>query len=243
MLSFFKKRSSPAIDFSAIGTDMHSHLLPGIDDGASNSTQSIDLINGLKELGYKKFITTPHVLADMYPNTPETINTAFENLKLAAGYDIPLRTAAEYFLDESFDKLMEKGQPLLCVSNHMVLVEFSFVTASMDFKERLFNLQIRGYQPILAHPERYIYFNRSRNIFDELKAAGCLFAVNLLSFTGYYGKGPVELANYLLKKDYIDYLGTDAHHERHVDALRRAHALMPIVQRLADSGRLLNSRL
>ena len=243
MLSIFKKKPTASVDFSAIGTDMHSHLLPGIDDGASSSTQSIELINGLKDLGYNKFITTPHVLSDMYPNTPETIHAAFENLKLAAGNDIPVRPAAEYFLDEGFDRLMESDQPLLCIGNNMVLVEFSFVTAAMDFKERLFNLQIRGYQPVLAHPERYIYFTNSRNIFDELKDAGCLFAINLLSFTGYYGKGSVDLANHLLKKDYIDYLGTDAHHERHVDALRKAHSLMPVVQRLADSGRLLNSRL
>ena len=241
MLSIFKKKSSASVDFSALGTDMHSHLLPGIDDGADNATESIEMMDGLKELGFKKFITTPHIMADMYPNTPDTIDAAFDNLKLAAGNDIPLRPAAEYYLDESFDVLLEKNEPLLCISNNMVLVEFSFVTASINFKERIFNMQIRGYQPVLAHPERYLYFNKE--IFDELKNAGCLFACNILSFTGYYGKVPVELANYLFKKDYIDFLGSDAHHDRHIEALRKAHAVMPVLQRLSDNGRLLNSRL
>lgn len=243
MLSIFRRNSPATVDFSALGTDMHSHLLPGIDDGAANATHSIELLNGLKELGFKKFITTPHIMAEMYPNTPATINTAFENLKQAAGDDIPLRAAAEYFMDESFDVLLEGSQPLLCISNSMVLVELSFITTSMNFKERIFNMQIRGYQPILAHPERYLYFGNNKALYDELKDAGCQFACNILSFTGYYGKAPVELANYLLKKDYIDYLGTDAHHERHLEALRKAHAVMPVLQRLADAGRLLNSRL
>src|SRR5687767_2197532 len=109
MLSIFKKKSSASVDFSALGTDMHSHLLPGIDDGAGSATQSIELMDGLKELGFKKFITTPHIIADMYPNTPDTINAAFDNLRLAAGNDIPLRAAAEYYLDESFDELVERN--------------------------------------------------------------------------------------------------------------------------------------
>jgi tyrosine-protein phosphatase YwqE len=222
---------------------MHSHLLPGIDDGASNATQSIEMMDGLKELGFKKFITTPHIMSDMYPNTQDTVNAAFEDLKLAAGTDIPLRPAAEYFLDEHFDSLVESNEPLLCLSNNLVLVEFSFVTAALNFKERIFEMQIRGYTPVLAHPERYLYFGNNKGVFDELKAAGCLFACNILSFSGYYGKAPVDLANHLLKKDYIDFLGTDAHHMRHIEALRKAHAIIPVLQRLADNGRLLNSKL
>ncbi|HYF31972.1 MAG TPA: CpsB/CapC family capsule biosynthesis tyrosine phosphatase [Chitinophagaceae bacterium] len=243
MLSIFRKKSPAAVDYSVLGTDMHSHLLPGIDDGAGNVEQSIELINGLQELGFKKFITTPHIMSDMYPNTQDTINNAFDILKQSAGEDIPLRPAAEYFLDETFDDLLQQGQPLLCITNNTVLVELSFVTTSINFKERIFDMQIRGYQPVLAHPERYLYFGNSKGMYDELKDAGCQFACNILSFTGYYGKGPVELANYLLKKDYVDYLGTDAHHLRHIEALRKAQAIIPIMQRLSDLGRLLNSRL
>jgi protein-tyrosine phosphatase len=242
MLSIFKRRSSAKIDYSTVGTDMHSHLLPGIDDGAREAHDSLAYMKGLQELGFKKFVTTPHVMAELYPNTPATIQAAYEKVKQAGG-NVPLRPAAEYMLDESFDVLLNKGEQLQCIHENTVLVEFSFVTAPLDFKEKIFNLQMSGYQPLLAHPERYIYFTGSRNIYDELKATGCQFAVNLLSFTGYYGKGVTELAQYLLKKDYVNYLGTDLHHERHLDALRQASAVMPVIQKLADSGKLMNVRL
>jgi tyrosine-protein phosphatase YwqE len=96
---------------------------------------------------------------------------------------------------------------------------------------------------VLAHPERYLYFAGARNIYDDLRSAGCQFACNILSFTGYYGKAPLELANFLLKNNHIDYLGTDLHHHRHLEALQKAHAVMPVVQKLVDSGRLLNRQL
>lgn len=243
MLSIFKKKSSAKIDYSAVGVDMHSHLLPGIDDGAREAEDSLAYIKGLQELGFKKFITTPHIMADLYPNTPATIESAFERLKQAGGNDLPLRPAAEYMLDESFDVLLDQGVSLRCIHEKTVLIEFSFVTAPLDFKEKIFNLQMSGYQPLLAHPERYLYFSGNKAVYDDLKSAGCQFAVNLLSFTGYYGKGSVELAQYLLRKDYIDYLGTDLHHERHLDALRQASVVMPIIQKLADSGKLMNQRL
>ncbi|HEY0679344.1 MAG TPA: CpsB/CapC family capsule biosynthesis tyrosine phosphatase, partial [Chitinophagaceae bacterium] len=220
-----------------------SHLLPGIDDGATDAADSMELMRGLQDLGFRKFITTPHIMSGLYPNTPQTIQFAFENLKVYAGSAIPLTPAAEYFLDEGFDELREKDQPLLCIHDKTVLIEFSFADTPLNFKERIFELQLKGYQPLLAHPERYLYFGSNRTAYDELRHAGCQFACNLLSFTGYYGKGPVELANYLLKKEYIDYLGTDLHHYRHLDALRKAQAVMPVVQKLADAGRLLNSTL
>ena len=243
MISIFKKRSPVAVDFSALGTDMHSHLLPGIDDGAPDASRSLEMIQGLQDLGFKKFITTPHIMSDLYPNSPATIQDAFDRLKTAGGANIPLTPAAEYFLDENFDKLLQENVPLLCIHEKTVLIEFSFVTTPLNYKQRIFDLQIRGYQPVLAHPERYLYFAANRGIYDEFRDAGCQFACNLLSFTGYYGKPPVELAQYLLKKDYIDYLGTDMHHIRHLEALRNAEAAMPVVQRLTDSGRLMNSRL
>lgn len=241
MISFFKKK--PAVDFSAIGTDMHSHLLPGIDDGAQDASQSVELIKGLQELGFSKFITTPHIMAELYPNNSATIGDAFETLKQAAGASVPVQPAAEYMLDENFDRLFNDEQPLFCLRDKTVLIEFSFVTTPINYKDKLFQLQLKGYQPVLAHPERYGYFSGTRGVYDELRSAGCQFACNLLSFTGYYGKGPQELAAYLLKNDCIDYLGTDIHHHRHLEALQKAHAVMPVVEKLAGSGRLLNPQL
>lgn len=243
MISLFKKKSHAAVDFSAIGTDMHSHLLPGIDDGAQDTTQSIELIKGLQQLGFSKFITTPHIMAELYPNSTETIGRAFEKLKQAAGNDVPVQPAAEYMLDENFDKLLRENQPLFTIRDKTVLVEFSFVTTPLNYKDPLFEMQLRGYQPVLAHPERYLYFAGTRHVYDDLRSAGCQFACNILSFTGYYGKGPQELANFLLKNNCIDYLGTDLHHARHLEALQHAHAAMPVVQKLADAGKLLNQQL
>jgi tyrosine-protein phosphatase YwqE len=242
MFSLFKKRVARAVDFSGLRTDMHSHLLPGIDDGAPDVTTSLTLKKGLEDLGYQYFITTPHIMGDMYKNTPATIGAALQQVHQEPGKK-NIRAAAEYLIDESFDGLVAGKEPLLTVAGNKVLVEFSFVSPPLDLKENLFNLQIKGYQPIIAHPERYAYLVNNKKIYDEFKSIGCLLQVNMLSFTGYYGKAQQELAQYLLSKKYIDLLGTDLHHDRHLHALRNSSSLMPIVQQLLDSGRLLNPSL
>ncbi len=245
MFEIFKKKKRLA-DLSGIATDMHSHLLPGIDDGSPDVETSIALIRGLMELGYKKFITTPHVMWDIYQNTHETIKTAHTVLKEALKKEkikVHVRAAAEYFLDDHFDQLLDYNTPLLTIHNNLVLVEFSFVNAPFDIKEKLFKLQLNGYQPVLAHPERYLYLKDNKEFFDLLKDAGCLFQLNLLSLSNYYGKASTELANYLIKKNYIDLLGTDLHHARHMEALRYSGSTMETIQRLLDSGKIQNGSL
>jgi protein-tyrosine phosphatase len=243
MFSLFKKKH-PAqhIDFSGLHTDIHSHLLPGIDDGSPDITTSLELKKGLEDLGYSRFVTTPHIMSDMYRNTPATIGAALELLKQQPA-GAPINAAAEYFMDDYFDRLLENKEPLLTVWENKVLVEFSFVSPPINFKEKLFNLQINGYQPILAHPERYTFFASSKKIFDELKSIGCLFQVNILSFAGYYGKVQQELAHYLVSKKYIDFLGTDLHHQRHLDGLRHGGVIMPVLQQLLDGGTLGNAKV
>lgn len=241
MFSIFKKKhSGPQVDFSGLGADIHSHLLPGIDDGAPDIAVSMTLKKGLEELGYNRFVTTPHIMSDMYKNTPDTIGAALAEVTAQPGGG-HIKAAAEYFLDEHFDSLLEKKEPLLTISGGKVLVEFSFVSPPLRFKDKLFNLQINGYKPILAHPERYTFFASTRKVYDELKSVGCLFQVNILSFTGYYGKVQQELAQYLVSKKYIDFLGTDLHHLRHLEGLRKAHHAMPFVQQLLDTGLLQNA--
>lgn len=242
MFSIFKKKRTGTVDLSEIGTDMHSHLLPGIDDGSPDTDTSAILIKGLQDLGIQKFVTTPHIFWDLYKNTNETITAANEKLRLSFNGSIPspFRTAAEYYLDDHFDDLLKKDIPLLTIHDNWVLVEFSFITQPMDLKEKLFAMQIKGYKPVLAHPERYTYLAGKKTIYDELKDAGCLFQVNLLSFTNYYGKQANELASYLLKKNYVDLLGTDLHHERHLQALQSSPHLTDTVKQLLDAGKLLN---
>ncbi|MEO5996815.1 MAG: CpsB/CapC family capsule biosynthesis tyrosine phosphatase [Chitinophagaceae bacterium] len=242
MFEFFKKKKVLA-NFSGISTDMHSHLLPGIDDGSPDVETSIALIRGLMELGYKKFTTTPHIMWDIYQNTHETINAAHTVLKNALKKEkikVNIRAAAEYFLDDHFDQLLEDKTPLLTIHNNLVLVEFSFVNSPFDLKEKLFKLQMSGYQPVLAHPERYLYFRDNKEFYNTLKNAGCLFQLNLLSLSNYYGKASTELAHYLIKKEYIDLLGTDLHHERHLESLRFSGSTMGTINKLLDSGKILN---
>ncbi|MBS1566557.1 MAG: hypothetical protein JST39_19390 [Bacteroidetes bacterium] len=243
MFSIFKKKyPSVPVDLSFLKTDMHSHLLPGIDDGAGELSVSVELKKGLEDLGYNQFIATPHIMWDMYKNTPETIGDALRQLQQQPGQQ-NISAAAEYFMDEHFEQLVSTDQPLLTLKDKKVLVEFSFVSAPLNLKEMLFNLQIKGYQPVLAHPERYGYFSMTKNVFDDLRTMGCLFQINLLSVAGYYGKPVLDLAHYLISRRYIDFLGTDLHHTRHLDALRSSQTLMTTLRPLADSGLLQNASL
>jgi protein-tyrosine phosphatase len=220
---FFKKKSAKIASFDWLQTDMHSHLLPGIDDGAQDTETSLQLIRSLTELGYKKLITTPHILWELYPNTTEIITQKLAELKqevAGAGINIELQAAAEYFMDEHFQEQLEKKLPLLTLHNNLVLVEFSMITAPIDLQKIIFDMQLQGYQPVIAHPERYIYLDRKREVYDLLKNAGCFFQLNLLSITGHYGKLVQELANYLFQKDYYELAGTDLHHAKHISLLQ-----------------------
>lgn len=244
MFDFLFKKKTVIPDLSGLATDMHSHLLPGIDDGSPDVETSITLIKGMMELGYKKFIVTPHIMWDMYKNTHETIHAACQVLGEGlsqAGLTASIWPAAEYFIDDHFDKLLESNTPLLTIKDNLVLIEISFINAPLGFKEKLFKLQIKGYQPVLAHPERYIYLRDNKDFYEDLKNAGCLFQLNLLSLIRYYGKAPADLADYLIKKDYIDFLGTDLHHLRHLEALQHIGPVNDIIQRLLDSGKIRNS--
>lgn len=241
---FFKKQQS-ITDFGWLHADMHSHLIPGIDDGSPDMATSLELIRGFAHLGYKKIITTPHILWEVYPNTAEIITTGVGDLKKAvneAGIAIELNAAAEYFIDEHFQELLKNKIPLLTLSGNMVLVEFSMLTAPLDLQEVLFEMQMQNYQPVIAHPERYVYLNRRKEAFDELKNTGCFLQLNLLSLTGHYGSQVQELAEYLLKKDYYDFAGTDLHHHRHLAALQKMGS-SPLLKRLKDSGSLKNNLL
>jgi tyrosine-protein phosphatase YwqE len=151
------------------------------------------------------------------------------------GINIELKAAAEYFIDEYFEAQLHNKAPLLTISGNKVLVEFSMVTAPMDLQQVLFEMQIQAYQPVIAHPERYSYLLNRKELFDELREAGCLFQANLLSFTGYYGKPVLELAEYLAKKGYYDLAGTDLHHERHLSMLQKLSSSATFA-RLQESG-------
>lgn len=226
MFSLFRKRSSSnhPIDFSILEVDMHSHLIPGIDDGAPDLETAIHLVEELQKIGFKKIITTPHVMSDLYPNTSETIKKGLKQLKLglkAAGIEIPISVAAEYLMDEGFAKKVE-DESLLTLGENKVLVEMSFISPPPNLKTLLFNLQLKGYSPILAHPARYQYYHNDFREYERLRDRGCSFQLNILSLTGYYGKAIKQVALKLLKNNMIEYLGTDLHNDRHLEHLQEA---------------------
>ncbi len=207
-----------------LGADMHSHFIPGIDDGAKTIEDSITLISAMKEMGYKTIITTPHIMIDYYPNTRETIQAGLETVKQALSdrnIDISIKAAAEYYIDEYFISLLDKNEPLLTIHNNEVLVEFSMLYEPMMLNDVIFKMQASGYKPVIAHPERYVFFHRDFNRYRELRDKGCLLQMNMLAVTGHYGNHIKAIAEELLRKGMYDYCGSDMHHEKHANMLRR----------------------
>ncbi|PQJ11652.1 hypothetical protein CJD36_007600 [Flavipsychrobacter stenotrophus] len=207
--------------FSFLGADMHSHLVPGIDDGAKTIEDSLFLLRSMEAMGYTHVTTTPHIMIDFYPNTRNTILSGLDTLRqLALDNDIKLNinAAAEYYIDEYFADLVG-NEPLLTVYKNEVLVEFSMMYEPPMLNDVLFNMQANGYRPILAHPERYTSLHNNFDRFLEFKDRGCLLQLNLLSLTGYYGGNIMNTARRLLDKGLYDYCGSDMHHERHAAAM------------------------
>ncbi|WP_052956084.1 tyrosine-protein phosphatase [Flavihumibacter petaseus] len=226
---------------------MHSHILPGIDDGASDPGTSLQLITALQDLGLSSFVATPHILWDLYRNDDQSISTALDQLNSVLNAQpsgaVPLQAAAEYMMDDHFSQLVEQKKKLRAFNGNHVLVEFSFVAIPYNWKQLFFDMQMNGYQPVLAHPERYAFLSGQTGLFREMVEMGILLQLNLNSLTGYYGKSALSLATVLIKQQLISYLGTDCHHDRHVHALRDAPHLNDAVQHLLDSGKILNASI
>jgi tyrosine-protein phosphatase YwqE len=243
LFSLFKKKASvERFPFQELGTDMHSHLIPAVDDGSPGVVQSIELIKGMLELGYTKLITSPHIMQDMYPNSPQTIGMGYDEiLRSWKPGKPPLNYAAEYFLDDHVFDLLGRSEKLLTLTGNKVLVELSFISPPIGLKDMIFELQMKGYEPILAHPERYTYCHRNPSVYAELQGTGCFLQCNLLSFSGYYGESVKEAAEYLVAKGLVDLLGTDLHHSRHLKALQEL-PYTPALRKLMEKS-LLNREL
>ncbi|CAL2102149.1 Histidinol phosphatase [Tenacibaculum sp. 190130A14a] len=222
---FFKKKEIPLKElFPDKFIDIHSHLLPGIDDGAKSMENTVELISKMYSYGIKNFVTTPHVLGDVYPNSSTLINDKLQEVKnelLSRGLkDIHIRAAAEYMMDERFVGLL-KDNDILTIKDNYILVEMSYFSAPYNLYDILFEIQLKGYKPILAHPERYNFYHDDFNNYYKLKKAGCLFQLNLLSLTEQYGKGVQKSAQRLIKENLYDFVGTDTHHMKHLSLLKK----------------------
>jgi protein-tyrosine phosphatase len=201
--------------------DIHAHLLPGIDDGAKTIEDSIELMTGMQALGIEQFIATPHVMTAVWENTRSGIEANFEstiNQLVAANQNFSLRPAAEYLLDGTFLELMHK-EPLLTLKDNYVLVEMSYLSAPIQLYDIIFEIQLEGYKPVLAHPERYLFYHQNTREYHKLKQQGCLFQLNLLSVVGYYGANVAQAAETILQKGMYNFVGTDVHHQNHLKGL------------------------
>jgi protein-tyrosine phosphatase len=237
-----EKSLTQNIDFSFLGADMHSHFIPGIDDGAKTIEDSTNLIKAMVDLGYRTIITTPHVMVDYYPNTTQSIQNGLESIKNIIkenNIHIGVKAAAEYYIDEYFIRLLET-EPLLTIYQNEVLVECSMLYEPPMLINVLFNMISSGYRPIFAHPERYLFFHNKFDKYSELKDRGCLLQLNTLSVTGYYGKNIKAVAEQLLAAGMYDYLGSDIHSIKHIETIKKMD--IGIYQALV-SYPFLNSRL
>jgi protein-tyrosine phosphatase len=226
MFSFFHRKQKEIFPFHQLNTDVHAHLLPGIDDGSPDLSTSILLIKSMIDLGFQQFTATPHVMQDIWRNTDDSIEKAHTLLSAALSenkIDCPLIAAAEYMVDENLEQLLKNKTPLRTIRNNWVLVEISFLQPPLQLNNILFELQLQGYQPILAHPERYLYYANKLSELVKLKEMGFKLQSNLLSFSGYYGKEVLRFAERLVDQQLISLLGTDLHHQRHLEGLKTLH--------------------
>jgi tyrosine-protein phosphatase YwqE len=205
-----------------LGADMHSHLVPGIDDGAKTIEDSLSMIRSLADMGFKTIITTPHTMIDFYPNTTQTIQDGLKKLQMAVQEQhipVSIKAASEYYIDEHFINLIDT-EPLLTIYDNEVLVEFSMLFEPPMLFDVIYKMQQAGYRPVIAHPERYLFFHKDFRKYRDLRDRGCLLQLNMLSVCGHYGRNIKAIADELLAKQLYDYCGTDIHHEKHVAILR-----------------------
>jgi tyrosine-protein phosphatase YwqE len=234
---FFKSKYIPVSEFFPKGyVDIHSHFLPGIDDGAKNLDDSFYLIEQFIQFGIKNIITTPHILGSVWPNTPEIIQNKRDQVQAEIEkrkLDFTLRAAAEYMLDEKFGTFLEKRE-LMTLKDNYLLIEMSYLSPPSKLFEYIYEIQQAGYEPILAHPERYGFLHGNLKGYEKLKDHGCYFQLNLLSLTKQYGKFVTKTAKQLLEANFIDFVGSDTHHKGHINlykqlATKKNHQLLSTI--------------
>jgi protein-tyrosine phosphatase len=218
---FSKKQPILPADLSELKTDMHSHLIPGIDDGSKSMDETIAMLSKFKELGYKKIITTPHVMSDFYKNTPETILDGLEEVKIELkriNLDIEIEAAAEYYFDETLFHKLDSDEFLTFSGKH-VLIEFSFSIMPQEHERLFYDMRIKGYKPVIAHFERYLYFHGSIEQARDWREKGMLIQMNINSLFGHYGPDVKKQAEALVDAGLIDLIATDCHRIEHLNIL------------------------
>ncbi len=224
MLNWFKpKEQNP--DVEPITVDIHSHLLPNLDDGVESFEQAEEIILNFIDLGYKKLITTPHVMSDAYRNTSAGILSRLSELNeylKSKNIHIPIEAAAEYYLDEELVNKLNSDEPLLTFGQNLLLFETNFLSEPLILKEFIFLANTKGYQPVLAHPERYIYLQNNFEKAQDFLDRGVYFQININSITGHYSKAIQQTVHKLIDKGMVHLVGSDCHHLQHINLVREA---------------------
>jgi protein-tyrosine phosphatase len=244
MFSFFRS-SKVEPDLSFIGVDMHSHLLPALDDGLKTMEDTIQFIRQLHLLGYQKLICTPHILTDLYPNSPATILPRLEEVRNALkeqNIPVQIEAAAEYMVDMDFEDHIRNGDQLLTIGGKNILIEMSYIAPSPNMEQVIFELNMKGLKPIIAHPERYQFYHNNFEKYQRFIDLGAVLQVNLLSLLGYYGKNVKAVAEILIKQKMIQFAGTDMHHTNHLNALLELASKKDFYNLIAEAD-LLNKTL
>ena len=233
------------IDISFLKNDIHSHLIPGIDDGSPDMETTIILLKKFIDLGYKKVITTPHVMSDYYKNNPEIILSGLDNVRKEIkkqNLNIEIEAAAEYNLEPEFEKLLDDGKLLSFGAEKYLLFELSFFDEPLRLNETIWKMIEKGFRPVLAHVERYGYWHNNYDKIEEMINRGVKLQLNIGSVTGAYGPEVKKFAERLIKDEIIDFVGSDCHHLHHLEMINHAIRL-PIFHFLVKQSQILNKSL
>ena len=225
-------------------TDIHSHMLPAIDDGSNSLEESINMLKAMQDAGYSKVITTPHIMVDVYKNTPKIIREKLAFLREEAnlqGLNIEIEAGAEYYLDDGFLEHLNSGD-ILSFGDNYLLFETSYMDRPINMEEMIFEIQSAGYKPVLAHPERYRYINDMEVEYRKLKDLGLLFQLNLNSLIGGYGKSAKHKAEFLAKRGFVSFLGSDVHNLKHIEGIKKAKS-SDIFDAIFRNNNILNDSL
>lgn len=246
MLKWFSKKKIEVeldpLDFSVLKTDIHSHFIPGIDDGSPDMETTISLIKEMQGLGFKKVITTPHVMSDFYKNSSDIILKGLTDIRSelkVQNINMEIEAAAEYYIDYDFEQKIGK-EKFLTFGDNYILVELSFMEAPKNLFDIIFKLQLEGYKVVLAHPERYAFF--TMDDYEELVNRGVLLQINWLSIIGYYSPQIEQKTKDLIAADMVSFIGSDCHNMNHAELYKKCQT-KKAWHDLNNSSKLLNNTL
>ncbi len=237
MIDLFSKKPKNDNPYP-LEVDVHSHLLPGIDDGVGSFEESIEILQLMKRLGYRKVITTPHVMTEYYPNNREIIMDKLQGLQEAmkeVELEMVVEAAAEYYLDESFMALLDTPEKLMVFGKNYLLFETSFINEPVFLKEAVFKINSLGLQPVMAHPERYLYIQSNFKLLEQLAERNLLFQCNINAITGYYSAAAKKVTKQMIKKSMVSFLGSDCHNMKHAIVTKQAISHRYIQRALAQN--------